>query len=736
MRELDVRPLGAFSAVFYIGACALYSGERGVRALFIILSLLIFAGLIIFELITSRRIRFRVALISMSAGIFAASLFSVVAVDVKLAGLSECAGNEIDLTATVRSVSYSTAYSGSYIVETYRDTPRIGKVKMILYTDNGELDVGDIVSGRVLLSSVMDSDKYEEYVLAEGAVLWGESTDKLEVVGHDTGTKTRLTELRMALSSRLKAEMSDEGGGFAAAMILGDKSDLSPSAVRDFKVLGISHVIALSGTHLTSLMAITLFLIPCDKRTRFFIMVPLVLFYIALTGFSASVVRAGIMSMLVSAGAAINKKDDGFTSLSASVLLICIFNMYAPFDVGLQLSFVSVAGLIVSDFISARIPEPNGKILRSVKRAVVAAFTVPIVLLPIMWLRFGEMSLAAPFANIVLAPVLALLIPILGVLLVVSALPPVFAFVAYIADVVIRFLLRVTNIVSLIADPVIGLDGIVVTTIVVLFTVTFILAILGTDKVRRMMKFTAVFLLCLTVVFAQVRETRARTGMTVCFDSVGGDDCVYINSGRQNILVDIGRYTSALRCGAEHGEDVFGGRIDVLMLSHLHRSHKLSLYAVCENYYVGSLWLPVPYDENSLYVYEDLLSAAKVLGINAFTYVQGETLTFGDCELFVPEIVRCDYSDHPSISFRVKFGDYGFVYSTPGAELIGDISDDVYVLGSHGPAPKGILDFCGMDTVTAPITSEKLDAISDKAVILSSAVIRYLPGKPPFIVSQ
>ena len=92
-----------------------------------------------------------------------------------------------------------------------------------------------------------------------------------------------------------------ETGGLLGAILLGDRTYLSGQTSLDFSRIGISHVLALSGMHLAILILgieKLLSLIGISKKARYIITIILTLAYVALTGFSVSVVRAGIMLII------------------------------------------------------------------------------------------------------------------------------------------------------------------------------------------------------------------------------------------------------------------------------------------------------------------------------------------------------------------------------------------------------------------------------------------------------
>ena len=740
---LSNRPLGAFASSFYICSCVFYAAS-GISGTWLILaSFVVFCAVMLAGIFRNSSFRGEKATAALAAGALAAALYAGLVTDVKLACTEELSGEERYVSGVVTSVRYASSYEGCYIVKTDRSLTDIGGMSIILYADDGELDVGDRISCTVNLSSLEESGDFREYMLSNGVVLSAEALDGAAVSGQGGGFIVTLSKLRSKLAGILYSGMSEESGGFSAALLLGDRDRLPDSVKRDFRALGISHLLALSGTHLTALFASLSAFIPRKGRTnciRFFILCPAVIFYMALTGFSSSVVRAGIMFILTGAGEMIDRKSDRFTLLSVSVLLICLVNPYAPFDTGLQLSYASVVGLIISDGLRAESDGAEKSVHVRIFHKVLPALIVPAAILPLMWLKFGEVSLISPVANLIFVPVVSILIPALGILLLTYVIPPLFIPLASAADFAVSSFLKVLSFSAGFADSSLPLRGASVAAAVIVFTVLFAASALYLGKQKHVLRASAVMALSIALLLAQLSALDARRGMTVCYASSGQDDGLCVFSGGYTVLIDVGRYPSALKKAAGLGADHGSGRIDALVLSHLHRGHRLTLSEICGNYYVESLWMPVPYDEASEYVFDDLSGEAEKMGMIVNTYIPGEKLIFGECEFSAPSLNRSVRSDHPVVSFSVRLGERELMYLGSGEE--GGVSPDgcVCVLGTHGPEPKGVpsVSAAGDDgmLILSCECAGKLDAVPLGSVISDSVVIRFESGLAPYIKNR
>lgn len=227
--------------------------------------------------------------------------------------------------------------------------------------------------------------------------------------------------LRNDIIETLVKSLGGDIGALSAALVTGDKYYLSDELITAFRLAGVSHLIAVSGLHLSVITGSVYFVM---KRTgvhakiRSAVIITLTLFYIALAGFAPSVVRAGIMLIAVFCAEFFKRKSDTLNSLGIAVFIICI-NPFAVSDAGAVLSVLSVLALVtVYPFINGLIAKAYILLSKRKNRAlypfkcavsyilktVVMSLSVILVTLPALYLFFSYISLASLFANILLIP--------------------------------------------------------------------------------------------------------------------------------------------------------------------------------------------------------------------------------------------------------------------------------------------------------------------------------------------
>ena len=177
-----------------------------------------------------------------------------------------------------------------------------------------------------------------------------------QIVKHQQGDPLlkQVHDIRKYLSACMDKSMQNtQAASVAKALLLGDDNDIENSLMQAYSSCGVIHVLSVSGLHVGIFFIIINYLFSFikkeDKKIKFFkaiIIILLIWFYAALSGFSPSVLRSAVMLSFVAFGNALSRKISIYNSLSASaVFLLCYHSDYL-FDVGFQLSYISVFGII------------------------------------------------------------------------------------------------------------------------------------------------------------------------------------------------------------------------------------------------------------------------------------------------------------------------------------------------------------------------------------------------------
>ncbi|MFM6953771.1 MAG: ComEC/Rec2 family competence protein [Sphingobacteriaceae bacterium] len=172
-----------------------------------------------------------------------------------------------------------------------------------------------------------------------------------------SGQGNRLIDFALRLRKTIiktfvKYVNSAESAAMASTLIMGYRADLSPDLVNAYAQTGTLHVLSVSGMHVALVFLLLSFLLkPLDRvfknaLPKAVLLVAMIWFYALLSGFSPSVNRAALMLSLVVLGKAINKRMNTYNLLAVSAFILLIINPLYLFDVGFQLSYLAVLGLV------------------------------------------------------------------------------------------------------------------------------------------------------------------------------------------------------------------------------------------------------------------------------------------------------------------------------------------------------------------------------------------------------
>lgn len=265
---------------------------------------------------------------------------------------------------------------------------------------------------------------------------------------------SKVLDVRQNIIDTIGTSLLGDSGGLATALLIGDKSNLSKNAYNDFKLAGVTHIMAVSGMHLVVLSSVFVFILKklrVNQQLRVIIIIPLVLFYIALAGFSKSVIRAGILMIVLLIGELFKRKSDSLNSLGLAVLILC-FNPFVVCDVGAVLSVLSTLSLItlypLLDKWMMKYKILRKPVIKAVSQSICISLSVMLYTLPVLYVFFGYISLASVIANVVLVPIGSMAM-ILSMLLYVSSFVPfVHPIFVFLTKIVCGLMLKITSILA------------------------------------------------------------------------------------------------------------------------------------------------------------------------------------------------------------------------------------------------------------------------------------------------
>lgn len=276
----------------------------------------------------------------------------------KVKPIESLEGSEVDVSGVICDTPYKSYNKYYYVIETdsvnAENAPQ--KIKLRISSNISlDADVYDRVTGKITMFSPNSNKGFSSktYYASKNIHMFAYFSNYGSVEIKETDDKPLnyyILKLKEELISRIQILLGNEESAIATGMLLGYRYNISDEIKTEFNHTGVSHLMAVSGYHvatIVSLMFILFNILKLPKRTSNILGIVGVLFFMAITGFSSSVMRAGIMYIIYLFGQMISKKSDSVNSLGIAVFIICVLNPFSGGDIGLLLSVSATLGIII-----------------------------------------------------------------------------------------------------------------------------------------------------------------------------------------------------------------------------------------------------------------------------------------------------------------------------------------------------------------------------------------------------
>ncbi|MDD5527688.1 MAG: ComEC/Rec2 family competence protein [Patescibacteria group bacterium] len=363
-----------------------------------------------------------------------------------------------------------------------------GKV-LVVVAAYPQYDFGDVLKITCALKrpDKLDDFDYEKYLAGKGIY----STcgfPKISVLSDDNLSPPVLAEkksltlfnwlwggifkVRERLSSTIDNGLTEPEAGLLKAFLLNDPTvpdDLNLS----FRQSGLSHIVAISGSHISELIGIAFFcllFLGLNRRHAFWFCVPIIFFYVAMVGAPASALRAGIMGFLVLLAMYLGRLSrlDYILAIAGAAMLL--FNpLLVIADAGFQLSFLAVLGMvylfpifdkwlsvfyeekensaITHPVLARRESTPPKRGIKIICQTVALTLAAQVFTAPILIFGFHQISLVAPLANLFALWAAPFIMITAFIAMGLSAVIPAGAIYFFLpADILVKYLIAIAEI--------------------------------------------------------------------------------------------------------------------------------------------------------------------------------------------------------------------------------------------------------------------------------------------------
>lgn len=253
---------------------------------------------------------------------------------------------------------------------------------------------------------------------SNGILLLGYQREELTILQGTPTWRDYPGILRQKAAHLLETHISGEAAEFIKALLLGDRTGLSYQRSTDFKVTGTSHIVAVSGLHVSILFSLVYLAAGKNRVLTALLGIPCVMLFAAVAGFTPSVTRAAIMQILMMLSLLCLREYDPPTALSFAALAMLVWNPLVITSAGFQLSVGSVAGIYlyssrIRGWILERLPG-KGKGKRMVARvcgwlsgSIGVSLSAISLTTPLVAVYFHTVSLIGIVANLLVLPLIS-----------------------------------------------------------------------------------------------------------------------------------------------------------------------------------------------------------------------------------------------------------------------------------------------------------------------------------------
>ena len=648
-------------------------------------------------------------------------------------------------------------YKKVYIVKLQSDNEIINNRKCILNLknkNNKKLSYGDEI--------YFDG----EYSIPEGKRNYGGfdyslymKTQKLygtfeienyELINKNKGNKIeeKILDFKKYVKNILNTNLQKDEANLCIGLLIGDRTNISKQIEEDFKNSNLTHMLAVSGSHFTYIILAISFVNKGIKRKRLgqIIMIIVIILFMNLTGNTASVVRSGIMAIYIILASIFHKRADIWTSMAVAIIIQLINNPYAIFDIGLQLSYGGVIGIVVfnknilskilyfDNYIKINIKEKiqkNNKYkmqeinnteikLSKVKKYIIEASAVTIsaniVIIPIMMYHFNTISFTFLISNLLVGPILGFVV-IFGFILIFlsfilnSFLMPFF----FILNILISIILYIAHICANLPFSKVFVPTPNKLMLVLFYLNLFILVYYKEKNVKnKKQKYSSILLIIIIIFnFIYPLADSTKKNLTINFIDVGQGDSTLIRVDNKNILIDGGGslYSDSFDVGEKTLFPYLLDRgityLDYVIVSHFDADHFQGLEYVINNIKVKNAIIS-SLGQNSK-EYETFLNLAKKKKINIIYVKKGDSINFNNAkiEILYPdnEIINDNAKNNNALVCKLIYNNFSMLFTGDIEEIAEKkilklyeknkekLRADVLKVGHHGSKTSSSYDF-------------------------------------------
>ncbi len=579
------------------------------------------------------------------------------------------------------------------------------KVRFLKYIDEQaeinefkKLKLGDIICVKTeitLPKPAMNSGgfDYADYLKTENVFFQCDIDDaEIEIVDHiNRPIVHSWAKFRKKCIGFINDTFPAKEGAVLKAFVTGDSSSVSDDVEKSFKNSGLSHVLAVSGLHVSvfiSLVVSLLRLFNISKRKEMLFAVVAAFFFVFFTGASVSALRAGILAVFSLIAKLIYRKSDSLTTLSLAAFILALINPLTVYSASFMLSFAATAGILmfyntISMFFRKiyKILDEKSiafKISRNVCDSFAVGLSAQILVTPLLVYLFSSFSVMSIISTMLVTPFLQFLLAG-GILFIAAsfinstlALP--FGGLVY---MLAKLLLQISDFFGNFSFSKVLFGEI--TPFLLLMYGVFILLTISLLKKYKAAYITSIVSLAILSSVGLINKAINYDTAQVSFINVGQGDCALFKApGDCDILIDAGGYAESNNTGEYITAPylIKNGVTDIeyVIISHIHKDHIVGLYGLLDKLKIDNLI--IPYGQLDTDDGKEIIKKAKEKNVNVICFTTGDEIKINDKIRFLvlsPDENQGKFAngiDDLGIVVRLDYGESSFLFT-------GDITSDI-----------------------------------------------------------
>lgn len=317
--------------------------------------------------------------------------------------------NSVGSYVVVENPTFVSSYQ-KFLVES-QDSKIKGRA--IVYTKKyPEFQFGDVlkIEGEIIPLGQETILKSQKNQAAYSKIYMPKKIERLSEAPSSFWVKLRVpfVKIEKKMEAQITRLIVQPEAGLLAGILLGVKTNIAEDVRKILSLTGTAHIIALSGYNITiiaeSLNKVLRFR---SRNVSFLLPVAGIFSFVLATGFSASVVRAAIMGIMLLLAKRLGRSNDSMVSILLVSSLMAAFNPYIIlYDIGFQLSFMALIGII---YLAPLIEGFFVLLGQRLSQIILSTLAAQIMTLPLISYYFGEISLVSPLANMSILPLIPFL---------------------------------------------------------------------------------------------------------------------------------------------------------------------------------------------------------------------------------------------------------------------------------------------------------------------------------------